>query len=109
MKIRPSVFVFLAVLTAVLSTRAIQAVRPAPLVQLVQAIPTVRPIPTFQAFQPGDSAPHRALIDRYCVSCHSDRVKTAGLTLEKRDLGRVPEDAEVWEKALRKLRGGMMP
>jgi len=55
------------------------------------------------------SSPHRALIDRYCVSCHSDRARTAGLTLEKRDLQRVSEDAEVWEKAVRKLRGGMMP
>jgi Protein of unknown function (DUF1592)/Protein of unknown function (DUF1588)/Protein of unknown function (DUF1585)/Protein of unknown function (DUF1587)/Protein of unknown function (DUF1595)/Planctomycete cytochrome C len=96
MKIRPSAFVFLAVLTAVLSTRATQALRPGP----------VQPIPPLQL---GDPAPHRALIDRYCVTCHSDRVKTAGLTLEKRELSRVPEDAEVWEKALRKLRGGMMP
>jgi mono/diheme cytochrome c family protein len=102
MKIRPSAFVFLAVLTAVLSTRGMQALKAGP----VQPIPVLQPIPPFQ---PGDPAPHRALIDRYCVTCHSDRVKTGGLTLEKRDLSRVPEDAEVWEKALRKLRGGMMP
>jgi hypothetical protein len=55
------------------------------------------------------TSPDRALIDRYCVTCHSDRTRTAGLTLEKRDLQRVSEDAEVWEKAVRKLRGGMMP
>jgi mono/diheme cytochrome c family protein len=102
MKIRPSAFVFLAVLTAVLSTRGMQALRPGP----VQPIPPLLPV---QALQPDAPAPHRALIDRYCVTCHSDRVKTAGLTLETRDLSRVPEDAEVWEKALRKLRGGMMP
>jgi hypothetical protein len=29
--------------------------------------------------------------------------------LDKMDLDRVPQDAEVWEKAIRKLRGGMMP
>jgi len=29
--------------------------------------------------------------------------------LDKMDLQRVPQDAEVWEKAIRKLRGGMMP
>jgi mono/diheme cytochrome c family protein len=102
MKFRPSAFVFLAVLTAVLSTRATLALRPGP----VQPIPPLLPV---EALQPDAPAPHRALIDRYCVTCHSDRVKTAGLTLEKRDLSRVPEDAEVWEKALRKLRGGMMP
>jgi hypothetical protein len=102
MKVRPSAFVFLAVLTVGLSTRATLALRPGP----VQPIRPLQPIPPLQS---GDPAPHRALIDRYCVTCHSDRVKTAGLTLEKRDLSRIPEDAEVWEKALRKLRGGMMP
>jgi mono/diheme cytochrome c family protein len=118
MRIRLSAFVFLAVLTAVLSTRATQALRPGSASQPrgsqiaappLQPILPFQPFLPFQALQPGDTDPHRALIDRYCVTCHSDRVKTAGLTLEKRDLSRVPEDAEVWEKALRKLRGGMMP
>jgi mono/diheme cytochrome c family protein len=75
----------------------------------VQPLPPSLPFLPLQPVQAGDASPHRALIDRYCVTCHSDRAKTAGLTLEKRDLSRVPEDAEVWEKALRKLRGGMMP
>jgi hypothetical protein len=101
MKIKPTAFVFLAVLAAVLSTRATQALRPGSAPQ-----PSTL---SFQPVQPGDSSPHRALIDKYCVTCHSDRAKTAGLTLENRDLSRAPEDAEVWEKALRKLRGGMMP
>jgi mono/diheme cytochrome c family protein len=124
MKVRRSAFVFLAVLTAVLSTRATQALRPgsapqprrseiaAPPFQPFQPFLPVQPVQALQPIpprEPGDPAPHRALIDRYCVTCHSDRVKTASLTLEKRDLSRVPEDAEVWEKALRKLRGGMMP
>jgi Protein of unknown function (DUF1592)/Protein of unknown function (DUF1588)/Protein of unknown function (DUF1587)/Protein of unknown function (DUF1585)/Protein of unknown function (DUF1595)/Planctomycete cytochrome C len=51
----------------------------------------------------------RALLDRYCVTCHNERVKTAGLLLDRMDLDRVPESAEVWEKVLRKLGGGMMP
>jgi hypothetical protein len=51
----------------------------------------------------------RALVDRYCVTCHNQRLKTAGLMLDKMDLDRVPESAEVWEKVLRKLAGGMMP
>src|SRR4029450_6782412 len=102
MKVRASAFGVLAVLPVGLSTRATLALRPGP----VQPIRPLQPIPPLQS---GDPAPHRALIDRYCVTCHSDRVKTAGLTLEKRDLSLIPEDAEVWEKALRKLRGGMMP
>ena len=51
----------------------------------------------------------RATINRYCVGCHNDRAKTAGLTLATLDLQRVGEQAETWEKVVRKLRGRMMP
>jgi len=54
-------------------------------------------------------SPQRALLDKYCVTCHNQAVKTAGLMLDKMDLDRVGENAEVWEKVVRKLRGGMMP
>src|SRR5215471_8127492 len=55
------------------------------------------------------SAPYRALLDQYCVTCHNERAKTAGLMLDKMDLDHVADNAETWEKAIRKLRGGMMP
>src|SRR5215467_3490121 len=55
------------------------------------------------------AAPYRALLDQYCVTCHNERLKTAGLMLDKMDLDRVAEGAETWEKVVRKLRGGMMP
>ena len=61
---------------------------------------------------PGSSASadaQRALLDRYCVSCHNDRVKTANLSLQGLDLTRVAEHADVWEKVIRKLRAGVMP
>ena len=51
----------------------------------------------------------RAIINQYCVGCHNDRAKTAGLTLATVDLQRVGEQAETWEKVVRKLRGRMMP
>src|SRR5687768_5005053 len=51
----------------------------------------------------------RALLDRYCVTCHSDRVKTANLSLQGLDLTKVADDAEVWEKVIRKMRAGVMP
>jgi hypothetical protein len=51
----------------------------------------------------------RAIVDKYCVRCHNERLKTAGLTLDKMDLGRVHEDAEVWERVVKKLRAGLMP
>jgi mono/diheme cytochrome c family protein len=52
---------------------------------------------------------YRAAINQYCISCHNDRAKTGGLTLEKLDFSNVPANAEIWEKAVRKLRVGMMP
>src|SRR5215813_13428782 len=55
------------------------------------------------------AAPYRALLDQYCVTCHNERAKTAGLMLDKMDLGQVGVGAETWEKVIRKLRGGMMP
>jgi hypothetical protein len=58
---------------------------------------------------PASVAPQRASLDRYCVSCHNDTARTAGLALDKLDLEHVGENAEAWEKVVRKLRGRMMP
>src|SRR5262250_2681732 len=55
------------------------------------------------------AAPYRALLDQYCVTCHNERAKTAGLMLDKMDVEHVADNAETWEKVIRKLRGGMMP
>jgi Protein of unknown function (DUF1592)/Protein of unknown function (DUF1588)/Protein of unknown function (DUF1587)/Protein of unknown function (DUF1595)/Protein of unknown function (DUF1585) len=55
------------------------------------------------------SAPDRALLDRYCVTCHNGRLKVAGLELDKMDLGAVGPNAETWEKVVRKIRSGQMP
>src|SRR6185436_951342 len=77
-----------------------------------------RPTPSAQAVKPArvqtpaPSAPaidYRATIDRYCVTCHNDRLKTAGLALDKMDVANVPAGADVWEKVVRKVRVGMMP
>ena len=65
-----------------------------------QPKPAASPTPTTQ---------YRALLDQYCVGCHNQRSKTAGLTLDTMDLADVAKHADVWEKAIRKLRGGLMP
>jgi mono/diheme cytochrome c family protein len=49
------------------------------------------------------------LVNTYCVSCHNDRLKTAGLSLQTLDLATVPVHARVWENVARKLRSGEMP
>jgi cytochrome c551/c552 len=51
----------------------------------------------------------RAVLDKYCVTCHNERVKTAGLTLDKLDLAHVGEHSDTWEKVVRKIRTGAMP
>ena len=59
--------------------------------------------------QPVSSASARATLDRYCVSCHNQRLETAGLTLDTMDLADVSDAAEIWEKVVSKLRAGTMP
>ncbi len=71
-------------------------------------------------------SPQRALLDRYCVTCHNQqlvhgasssaepslllsRLRSSGLTLDTVDVANVSEDAEVWEKVVQKLRAGAMP
>ena len=58
------------------------------------------------------ASPPRALLDRYCVACHNDRTRQAGLTLQAIDaerVGRIAGEVETWEKVVRKLRARAMP
>jgi mono/diheme cytochrome c family protein len=57
----------------------------------------------------GVEDPHRAMLTTYCVTCHNARLKTGGLALDGLDLAAAENDAKIWEKALRKLRGHQMP
>ena len=58
---------------------------------------------------PASSEKPRALLDRYCVTCHNDRLKTANLSLQGLDLTKAADQADLWEKVIRKLRAGVMP
>jgi hypothetical protein len=59
--------------------------------------------------------PQQALLNTYCIGCHNSRAKIGGLALDSLDLqsagaaGAIADNAEIWEKALRKLRGHLMP
>jgi hypothetical protein len=55
------------------------------------------------------SIPDAALVQKYCLTCHSARVKTGGLSLEGMNPAEAAAHADVWEKVVMKLRGGMMP
>jgi len=52
---------------------------------------------------------HSAVLNKYCVTCHSDARRTGGLSLEHADLTDIPKGADTWEKVIRKVRVGMMP
>src|SRR5438552_775788 len=67
------------------------------------ALCTTQPLWALQA----DSS--QALLNTYCTTCHNERAKTGGLALDKLDIQHVGENAETWEKVVRKLRSGMMP
>ena len=49
------------------------------------------------------------MIDRYCVTCHNQKLKTAGLMLDKADVASPGAAGEIWEKVVRKLRTSTMP
>jgi hypothetical protein len=52
---------------------------------------------------------YRATLDKYCVTCHNEKLKAAELLLDRLNLDNVPANAEAWEKVIRKLRGNAMP
>src|SRR5262245_43041401 len=49
------------------------------------------------------------LVNKYCATCHNERTKSGGLVLEKVDADHPAANPELWEKAIRKLRAGLMP
>src|SRR5947199_996643 len=49
------------------------------------------------------------VLNKYCVTCHNSRLKTAGLQIDSLDLQHVAGSAQQWEKIVTKLRTGEMP
>src|SRR5690349_5974999 len=61
------------------------------------------------ASAPLAAAGARETLDRYCVTCHNQRLRTGGLTLDGLDVSKPGADAAIWEKVVRKVRTGAMP
>jgi hypothetical protein len=55
------------------------------------------------------SSPARELVNKYCVTCHNEKLKTAGLALDRIDADHPANTEEVWEKVIVKLRSRAMP
>jgi mono/diheme cytochrome c family protein len=67
------------------------------------------PARTARLDPPRDSTFVRAALDQYCVTCHNQRTKAAGLALDGLDVAHAPADAETWEKVVQRLRLRNMP
>jgi mono/diheme cytochrome c family protein len=81
---------------------------------LAAAALSLRAFPLAAQAQQTATAPNRQeslrpALDRYCISCHNERTRTAGLMLDRLDLALAGRDAETWEKVARKLRTHEMP
>jgi mono/diheme cytochrome c family protein len=91
--------------------------RRAPVVVLIvsgwmASLAGVRPEPPSQtaaASALATSASARATFDKYCVTCHNQRLHTADLALDTLDVGVPSAHPEQWEKVIAKLRAGSMP
>jgi mono/diheme cytochrome c family protein len=68
-----------------------------------------RSAPASAAASPASVASQEALVQQYCLTCHNDRARTGGVSFDGLSPADAPAQAELWERALLKLRGGMMP
>src|SRR5688500_19767099 len=74
-----------------------------------QAAGPQRQAPATTPAAPAGAAAQQAVITQYCVTCHSERAKAGGLSLETADVARAAEDPQLWERVVRKMRAGVMP
>lgn len=59
--------------------------------------------------RPQTPSPDQALLERYCITCHNQKAKTGGLMLDTLDVAHPGANAATWEKAVLKIRAGLMP
>jgi mono/diheme cytochrome c family protein len=88
-----------------LANNALKAICAAPLLLLFATLPGAAATTTGAA----TAASERAVVDKYCVGCHNQKIKTANLELDKLDMTHLADHAEIGEKVIRKLRAHMMP
>ncbi len=62
-----------------------------------------------EAVKTGATKPFDDLINANCLKCHNTADWAGGMALDTLDLSHAGQDPEVWEKAINKLRGRLMP
>ncbi len=58
---------------------------------------------------PMAAPPQWSLLQKRCSKCHNSEDWAGGVAFDTMSPQSIPEDAETWEKAVRKLRGRLMP
>ena len=107
--------VFLALLIAGWIAVAVGVQSSGPPQQTPPAVSTTTPIvgrPFMGRQTSSSSVPvssPRAVLDTYCVTCHNQRLRTAGLALDSLDVTTPGANPEVWERVIEKLRARAMP
>jgi hypothetical protein len=90
------------------------------LIAIISAVFAVLGVPvslqTPTAAPAADSvAAQKAIVSQYCMTCHSDKARSAGMDSARKinfdalDIAHVEKNPETWELIVRKLRAGMMP
>jgi hypothetical protein len=55
------------------------------------------------------AAEPKAVLDRYCLSCHNQKLRTANLAFDRLDAALPATAPQTWEKVAARLRAGSMP
>jgi hypothetical protein len=58
---------------------------------------------------PGDAHARWQLVEEYCFKCHNTTDWAGGVAFDTMSPDAIPEDAEVWEATIKKLKSGLMP
>jgi len=73
------------------------------------AAPRVTPAQTAAAPQASGPDQQMAVIKQYCAGCHNDRAKAGGFSFDGITAAGIAQHGELFEKAVRKVRGRVMP
>jgi hypothetical protein len=69
----------------------------------------VNPVTSQGGVPPGVAPPLHDLATNFCEKCHNTTDWAGSLAMDSMDLAHTDQDPEVWEKAIGKLRGRLMP
>jgi len=76
---------------------------------IVAALSAQSPTQAKPASAPAFASPVKPIVDTYCITCHNQKSRTGGLSLEGVDAAHPSTNPELWERVIAKLRAGAMP